>query len=118
MHRVVQRHLGERHIADHKIDVIWESGRLEALVADLGVRVEQRGDAGGDRFQLNANRVNVEVVRAGGEEDAGAAPRFQDAAPVEAEIDDQLPHGSRDGGVGVVRVEGRAPSGGELLDAK
>ena len=114
VHRVVEGDLGEGHVPDDEVDRIGEPCGLEALVPDVGVRVEKPRDASGDGLELDADGGGVEAVRAGRQEDTGAAARFEDPAAVEPQRRDEPPDGRSDRGVGVVRVQGRASSRRQL----
>ena len=115
----MQGDLAERDVADDQVEVVaWDSGVGEGLGPDVGARVEVLGDRRGARVELDtAQRAVLRGHDLGGQPDegAGAAAGLEHAhrLPVGAKpaVDDQVPHRLRQGGVGVVGVEGRLGCG-------
>lgn len=114
VHRVVERHLGERHVADDEIGGVQQTCGLEAFAADVSIRMQQRGDARRDGFELDPHGFDVVLVRSGRQEHTSAAARLEHSPTVEAERGNESPDGGRDAGVGVVGIERRSPCGGDL----
>ena len=110
---VGQGERAERDVADRQVEGALagpETG--EGLAGDVGVRVERRGDLGGDRLELDAGDPGAAGREA--DEVARSASRFQDPAAGEAELLDACPDGLDKFGVGVVRVQGVAGRRGQF----
>ena len=55
---IVELEVGERHVADHRVDAVLGQPRVaEVLDADVLVGVERLGDAAGDGIQLDADEA-------------------------------------------------------------
>ena len=110
---VGQGEIAERDISDGQVVTAFGgAGVGERLVGDVSVRVQLRGDRGGDGVQFHARDPGAAGREA--DEVPAAAPCFQDAAPGEAELLHPCPDGLDEGGIGVVRVEGVAGGGRQL----
>ena len=111
--RSVQGDVAERDVADRQVEgALAGPGVGERLAGDVGVRVQGRGDRGGDRVQLDAGDPGAAGAKPMKLPDAAA--RLQDPAAGEAELLDACPDRLDKCGVGVVRVEGVAGRRGQL----
>ena len=110
VHRVVQAHVGERHVPDRRVErPLGQSGVGERLAAHLGVRVQGAADRRGHRVEFHPGHARLLGGHA--EERAQPGAGFQHPAAVEAERGHGPPHLPHDQRVGVVRVDRRARSG-------
>ena len=100
---IPERHVGNRHV----VEPIGEFGILEWLGANVGVRVERLGDAGGERVNLDAGdgRMPVHRLRHQPDEMTDTARRFQNSSVLESELLQGAIHGAHHGRRGVVGVE-------------
>ena len=105
---VVELEVGERHVADHRVNAVFGQLRVgEALDADVVFGVERLGDAAGDAIQLDADESRPFPALA--HEIADAAAGFQDRGVAgNAQAGDSLVHGSDDGRGRIEGVEGGA----------
>ena len=104
MTRIVQPHVGERDVADGRVEVTGSVGRVrEGFRADRGVGVQRRGDRRGRRVKLDADHVRA--VGCHPDEGAGAGAGLKHAAAVKAEVLKRGPDRGDVRGVGVVRVD-------------
>ncbi|MFC5123125.1 hypothetical protein ACFPRL_06680 [Pseudoclavibacter helvolus] len=110
VHWVVQGHIRERHVPDHRVErSLGQTGVRERLAANLGVRIQRPTDGCGHRVKLDAGHVRR--VRGHAKERAQPGTRLQHPAAVEAEHGHGPPHLPHDQRVGVVRVDRRARGG-------
>ncbi len=117
MSRVVQLGPGERHVTDGGVEVPAGKTRVsEGLGANVSVRVQRLGDAGGDRVQLDTGHGRRFGCEAN--EGSGTGSRFEDAATVETERVESLPDFRGEGRIGVVRVDDGTVRGPVLVLAQ
>jgi hypothetical protein len=110
--RVEELVVPEGHVSDGQVEpFVGVAGGGETLGSDGGRGVQGLGDAGGDRVDFDAHRLDCDAGGDGGQERAGADTRFEQLAAGEPEADGRLPHGGGHVEVGVVGVESGAGRG-------
>ena len=111
---VAELHRAERNVADDQVEgALGGAGIGEGLVADLRVRVQRRRELRGDGFQFHASDLGA--VGGEGNEVSRSAAWLQHPAAGEAEVPHPRPDCLDQIRVGVVRVEGVAGGGCQLL---
>ncbi len=104
MPRVVQPGPGERDVTHHGVEVAGRKpGISEGLGANVSIRVERLGNAGGDRVKLHAGHGHGLGCEA--DERARTRTWFEDAAAVETERAEGLPNFRGQGRIGVVSID-------------
>ena len=111
---VVDLDVAERDVADRGGErVVRGEVPLEAVVADLLIRVQPVRNLRGHGVEFDAD--HADPVGGVSDEVAGTAARFDDPRLLgQPGLDQRVPHHLRQGGVGVVGVDGGA-AGGRVL---
>ena len=108
--------LRERRVADDEVVSLGDARLGEVLGADARVRMEELRNPRRDRVHLDAGqrRLGLERFRHEGEEEAGPAPRLEDAPAGEAHAPQGAPDGPDHEFRGEMRVLGHAGEACEL----